>query len=164
MSRPPNLFTLVYDALLRPARFAAFLAGGRPALLWAALAVAEVLLAVAGLILLVLRQLLPLGTPALTYSLVIAPLLALMIAGLCIIVSGNLRLPPSINAAFWITRCQIAITPVLALFLTLVYSPALPQLQRAPARLTSMPAATGCWKWHSTLGNRARPAERSIAA
>jgi hypothetical protein len=145
MSRPPNLFTLVYDALLRPARYTAFLAGGRRAMLWAVLAVAEVLLAVAGLILLVLRQLLPLGMPALVYSLVIAPLLALMIAGLCIIVSGNLRLPPSINAAFWLTRCQIAITPTLALFLTFVYSPALPQLQRAPTSIFLFLILVGAW-------------------
>jgi hypothetical protein len=145
MSRTPNLFTLVYDALLRPARYAAFLAGGRRAMIWAALAVAEVLLVAVAEVLLVLRQLLPLGVPALVYSLAFAPLLALMVAGLTIIVSGNLRLPPSINAAFWITRCQIAITPVLALFLALAINPTLPQLQRAPASIFLLLILGGAW-------------------
>jgi hypothetical protein len=145
MSRPPNLFTLAYDALLRPGHFAAFLAGERRALLWAALAVAEALLVVDGFILLVLRQLLPLGLPALVYSLGVAPLLALMVAGLCVIVSGSLPLSPQVNAAFWIARCQIAITPVLALFLALATSPALPQLQRAPAITFLFLILVGAW-------------------
>jgi hypothetical protein len=143
MPRPPNLFALLYNALLRPACYAAFLAGGRRASLWAALAMVEMLLALAGLILLVLRQLLPLGAPALVYSLGIAPVLALMIAGVCIIVSGTLRLSPMVHAAFWITRCQIAITPPLALFLALASSPALPGLQSASALLILLGAWCG---------------------
>jgi hypothetical protein len=129
----PNPFTLIHDALLRPAGFAAFLDGGWRNIAWAALATAEGLLVALGFVALVLRQLVPLGTQGLAAGLLLAPLMALMFSAIWVTVGADTRIAPRASAAFWIARCQIALTPPLALLLALAYSPAFPQLARSTA-------------------------------
>jgi hypothetical protein len=145
MPRAPTPFTLVADALLRPRRFASYISGGWRHTRWAALATLELLVVTLGFIALVLGQLLAIGTRGLVGGLLGAPLITLMIAGLCIIVGSDHSLSPMANAAFWILRCLIAITPPLALFLALVYSTALPLLQRTPAIVLLFLFLVGAW-------------------
>src|SRR6185369_17966373 len=109
--------TLLQDALLRPARFAAFLDRGWRNIGWAALATVAALSVTLGCVVLVLGQIVPLGARAVTASLLLAPLMALMFSGLWVMLGSDTRISPQANAAFWILRSQLAVTPLLALFL-----------------------------------------------
>jgi hypothetical protein len=145
MPQSPNLFAIIYDALLRPTQFLAFLDGGRRNMRWAALATSEMLAVTLGFIALVLGQLIRLGPPGLIAGLGYAPLMALMIAGICIIVGSDSSFSPLVNAAFWAMRCLIAITPPLAIFLAVAFSNTFSQLQRSPSAILLLLFLVGAW-------------------
>lgn len=114
----PDPFTLALNALLRPSRYTAYLAGGRSNV-WRAIAAAGLWVCVALVfIALVIGQLVPVGLPGYIGALVYGPALALMIAGLLTIITGAV-LPPRVAAPFWITRCLLAVTPTCSLLLGL---------------------------------------------
>lgn len=142
---PANLFTLVYDALLRPARFGAWLSGGHRNVRLAVLATLEVLIAALAFVALVLEQLLPLGTPRLLVGLGLAPVPALLLAGFWMVAGSGQELAPGANAAFWILRCQITITPPLAPLLAVMYSIGFAWLQAAAAALLLLLLFFGLW-------------------
>jgi hypothetical protein len=122
----PSPFTIAADALLRPSRFAAFLAGGRRNVLTAALGVCLWIGAALAFVGLVLPQLVPIGARGIIAGLVLAPLFAVMLAGLGITLSGGSAGPLGIGVAFWLLRCTLVITPALALLFALGFS-TLPQ-------------------------------------
>lgn len=127
MTPRPDIFTLALDMLLRPRRYAAFLAASRvniavamaAALVWSSAGLAFVTL--------VLGQLIPLGTIGLIGALVYAPMLAIALGGLFLIVSSAI-LPSGIAPWFWMTRNLVAITPVMALLLGVGMSSAIGRL------------------------------------
>ena len=129
----PNLFRILLDALLRPARFATFLGGGRRNIAWAALAMFGALLATFSFMEFVLAQWIPFGAGELAVGLVYALLLSLMIAGLWIIVGSDLTVSPLANSLFWIMRCLIAIAPTLAPVMALAFSDSFLQVPQSPA-------------------------------
>ncbi len=124
-------FIIAYDALLRPARFAAFLAGGWHSIRRASLAVLLWVGAALAFIGLMLPQLLPIGAQSRAAGLVIAPAITFMIASFGIMIGSGGSRSTAAHMAFWLLRCQVAITPPLALFLSLVFSSALMSLQRS---------------------------------
>gem|GEM_PF-2385045 len=115
---PSNPFVIGYDALMRPARFAAFLRGERRNMLAAVVATLIWIGTALAFVGLVLPQVMPLHRINLAAALLLSPWLALLISGLFII-SGDNELAPIRNALFWALRCQLAITPLLTLGLAL---------------------------------------------
>lgn len=138
-------FTLAIDALLRPARYAAVLSGGRAHIMRAGIAAAIWCGAGLALVALVMGQLLPLGRGGLSAALLTAPLLTLMIAGILIAITGA-TLPSAIAVPFWLTRCAIAITPPLALLLGLGASTAAARVPGAEQAAVLLLLA-GCGAW-----------------
>lgn len=130
--------------LLRPDRLLAFLEGGWGNLSRAALATLLWVGAALAFIAIVLGQILPLGTPGLLAGLVLAPTLALMISAFGVI-AGSSVYSVRAHTAFWLLRCQLAITPLLAIFLALVFSSALAPLQRSPAVIALLLLLMGIW-------------------
>ena len=120
---PINYFRLLLDALLRPARFAAFIGQGRRAALQAVLATIVWLGALFLVLVLGVGQVVPLDSTAL----VVGCMLALVWAMFLSLVYG----PPTIAyyqlATIWtfaLLRSLIAVMPVAAIFFVIVYSPA----------------------------------------
>jgi hypothetical protein len=137
-------FTIAYDALLRPTRFAALLDSGGRAIVRAALAVLLWVGAALAFVGLILAQLAPLGMRGLVAGLALAPALALFIAGVGVMVGGG-GSSTQAHAAFWVLRCQVAITPPLALLLALTFSQAFASLQRSPAIVLLFLFLVGMW-------------------
>lgn len=140
-----DAFTITYDALLRPARFAAFLDGGWHNIRRASLAVLLWLGAALACIGLMLPQLFPIDTQSRVASLGIAPALALMISSFGIMIGDGMGRSTLAHMSFWLLRCQVAITPPLALFLTLASSSALIAVQRMTLILFVLLPLLGVW-------------------
>lgn len=140
-----NPFTLILDALLRPERLIAFLVADRRASGWLVLAVGEVLMATGGFIALVAWQVLSLGARGLAAGLLLAPLMAVMFAVAWSLIGKDARLSPWANAVFWLARCQIAVTPPLALFLALAWSNTFGWMQQSLIVAVLLLALVGVW-------------------
>ncbi len=112
----PTPFTLAHDALLRPTRFATYLEGGWPNIRRAALAVVIWLGALLILIGVILPLLLPLSPISLILAIILAPTMAMMPAGMAIIIGSN-TYSTRTNTFFWLLRCQLAVTPPMGLLL-----------------------------------------------
>ncbi len=112
----PTPFTLAHDALLRPTRFATYLEGGWPNIRRAALAVVIWLGALLILIGVILPLLLPLSPISLILAIIIAPTMAMMPAGMAIMMGSN-TLSTRTNTFFWLLRCQLAVAPPMGLLL-----------------------------------------------
>lgn len=112
----PTPFTLAYDALLRPTRFAAYLEGGWPNIRRAALAVGLWLGALLILIGVILPLLVPLPLISLILAIFLAPTIAMMPAGMAIMLGSN-TYSTNTNIFFWLLRCQLAVTPPMGLLL-----------------------------------------------
>ncbi len=110
-------FTLAHDALLRPSRFAAYLEGGWGHIGRAALAIGLWLGATFALTGAILPQMLPIPPGSLIQGMVMAPMLAMMLAGLGVMMGSKTRSVRA-NTAFWLLHCQLAVTPPLTLLLT----------------------------------------------
>lgn len=115
MIMKPTPFTLAHDALLRPTRFAAYLEGGWPNIRRAALAVGLWLGALLILIGVILPMLLPLSLASLILAIIIAPTIAMMPAGMAIMLGGTSS--TRTNTFFWLLRCQLAVAPPMGLLL-----------------------------------------------
>jgi hypothetical protein len=137
-------FTLAYSALLQPARFAAYLDGGRRAIMRAALATLLWVGAALAFVGLILSQLIALGGEGIVAGLALAPVLALFAAGLAILPGAGARSVP-VNVVFWLLRCQLAITPPLALLLALTFSNTLARLQQTTTLPLLLLVLLGVW-------------------
>ncbi len=134
MSQSPHLFKIIAATLLRPRRFADYLAGGRRNLVWTALAALTTLVGALGLLVLGIGSLLSLRPTEMIASLCFAITIPIAIAGICTMISADRRLGPLRNGAFWMLRNLLAMTPPLTLVLALVLNDARaqPPLLHAP--------------------------------
>ncbi|MEI6777800.1 MAG: hypothetical protein WCK70_12950 [Chloroflexales bacterium] len=140
---PPHLPTLILDALLRPARFAAFVAGGPGAGRWAGLAAVEVLGVTAGLIA-ALGLFIPIGPvgliagPGLTLALT-------LLAALPPFFSLPVDYPTGSRLTFSFARTLISFAPSATMGLTLIFSSAFPDLQHSPLVILLVTLLLGIW-------------------
>ncbi|MEI7768351.1 MAG: hypothetical protein WCI67_00100 [Chloroflexales bacterium] len=139
----PHLLTLILDALLRPSRLLAFVAGGPGAGQWAALAAAEVLGVTAGLIA-GLGLFIPIGTIGLIAGTGLTLALA-MLTALPPFFSLSVDHPAGDRLIFSFTRTLIALVPLATLGLTLIFSSEFPTLQRSPLVMLLATMVIGVW-------------------
>lgn len=115
-----EIFILILDALLRPSRFAAFLAGGPRSIAQAGLATLLVLGMTFGVLVLGLGQILMLDPRGLLAGLLLGPVVALLFAGFYVIGQDTSSL--SAGVAFAVMRPLIAITLPISLLLAAGFS------------------------------------------
>lgn len=111
---PSDPLTIGYNALFRPARFAAFLGGGRRNMLAAVVATLLWVGAALAFVGLVLPHLVPINPIDLLAGLLLAPVMAMLISG-ALAMTGDKDLEPPWGTLFWVLRCQLTVTPWFAL-------------------------------------------------
>jgi hypothetical protein len=141
--RRTTAFVLIYDALLRPTRFLAFLEQGRRAVMLAIVVTFALLLLTLGGLVVGLSLLGALDLRSLLLGTMLA---VVMIMLLSIIASMSLAGRSTSRAyAFGMLRCGITTLPCVSLVLSMVFHPALAGLQANAALIVLLSVLFGIW-------------------